>query len=146
MDTKWQPEMRSAISEVLETMFFESVDFESQNLVPPVWYGDTKIRFSDAHQDREITIRVTEPFARMIAANFLGSDEGEVSAEEVADVMRELANMIGGNYLARLADAKWKLGIPSFSLSHGRGDDGSTGLPLSYMGDCIGVIFLQSVP
>ena len=82
----------------------------------------------------------------MISANFLGLSEDEVGAEEMADVMRELANMVGGNYLARRAAEKWQLGIPSFSPDHDRRVDVSMGLPLSYMGECIGLILLRTVP
>ena len=88
MDTKWQPAMMSAISEVLETMFFESLDFEPQDSGEKSWHCESTVSFSNEGQSREITLRFTEPFARLIAANFLGSGEDAVSREEVADVMR----------------------------------------------------------
>jgi hypothetical protein len=145
METMWQPAMKSAISEVLETMFFESVNFGSQNPLVRNCCCDSNIRLSNATESREITFRVTEHFARLLAANFLASDEDEVTPEEIADVMRELANMVGGNYLARLKDEQWWLGIPTFSLVERKDEETTLGLPLSYMGECVGSIFMRPV-
>ena len=143
METTWQPAMKSAISEVLETMFFETVNFGSQNPTVRDWYCDSAIRLSNATESREITFRVTEPFARLMAANFLASEEDELTPEEIADVMREMANMVGGNYLARLKDEEWWLGIPTFSLVVSKDEEMTSGLPLLHMGECVGLIFLR---
>jgi hypothetical protein len=145
METTWRPAMMSAISEVLETMFFESVAFGSQNPTVGDWYCDSTIRLSNATESRGITFLVTEPFARLMAANFLASGEDEVTREEIADVMRELANMVGGNYLARLKDEQWWLGIPTFSLVEGKDAELTSGLPLSYMGEWVGSVFMRPV-
>ena len=144
MDTKWQPAMMSAISEVLETMFFESLDFEPQDSGEQSWHCESTVSFSNEGQSREITLRFTEPFARLIAANFLGAGEDVVSREEMADVMRELANMVGGNYLGRLPNENWRLAIPEFKVMHGPSGGESSGLSLMYMGELVGIVFLRS--
>ena len=144
MDTKWQPAMMSAISEVLETMFFESLDFEAQDPGEQSWHCESTVSFSNNGQSREISFRFTEPFAKLIAANFLGSGEDEVSRDELADVMRELANMVGGNYLGRLPNQDWRLGIPEFKVMRGPSGGESSGLSLMYMGELVGVVFLRS--
>ena len=48
----------------------------------------------------------------MLTAGFLGIDENQVKDEDLQDCMKELVNMIGGGYHARINDAAWKLGIP----------------------------------
>lgn len=144
MDTKWQPAMMSAISEVLETMFFESLDFETRDSGEQSWYCESTVSFASEGQSQEIFLRFTEPFAKLIAANFLGSGEDEVSREELADVMRELTNMVGGNYLGRLPNQDWRLGIPELKLMHGPSGGESSGLSLMYMGELVGVVFLRS--
>jgi CheY-specific phosphatase CheX len=136
--------MMSAISEVLETMFFESLDFEARDSGGQSWYCESTVGFSNEGQSREISFRFTEAFAKLIAANFLGSGEDVISREEVADVMRELANMVGGNYLGRLPNEDWRLGIPEFKVMHGPGGGESSGLSLMYMGELVGVVFLRS--
>ena len=43
-----------------------------------------------------ISLQVSEEFARMITANFLGIGEDQVKDDDIEDSMKELANMVGG--------------------------------------------------
>ena len=65
------------------------------------------------HEGRiAISLRVSEEFARMITANFLGIEENQVNDDDLEDSLKELANMVGGGYHAHINDAGWQLGIP----------------------------------
>ncbi len=59
-----------------------------------------------------ISLRVSEEFARMITANFLGIEEDQVDDDDLEDSLKELTNMIAGGYHAHINDVDWQLGIP----------------------------------
>lgn len=136
----YQAPMMRAISEVLETMFFLSIDFEDRSLNGlagpceariPVWLDG--LEFS-------IALRVADDFARMAAANFLGVDEDKVEDVEVMDVVREMANMVGGGFIQKAGDCDSRLGIPTFSRLQGESGENGEGVPFSFMGDFAGVV------
>ena len=54
----------------------------------------------------------SDSFAKLITANLLGMDEGEVTPDDIEDTMKELANMVVGNYQSRLGTGTWELGFP----------------------------------
>lgn len=63
-----------------------------------------------------VNIHVTDDFARLITAEMLGMETGEIdSEEEVFDVIGELCNMVGGDIKSRLCDSGFtcELSIPS---------------------------------
>lgn len=134
--------MKNAISEVLEMMFFVSVDFEDSDTEVQMDHFESKIVLFNESHSLSISFCMREPFAKMITANFLGGNEKEVTNEEVEDVMRELANMAGGNYLRR-TKGNWQLGIPSL----GRFEDAAGGAParlaLSCLGEYVGTVILH---
>jgi|GEM_PF-520153 len=144
MIAQWRQVMRSAISEVLETMFFVMVDFNAHEPAPRTYCCGSRICLAGDERNIEITFRTTEPFARMIAANFLAKEEEEVTREELEDVVKELANMVGGDYIGRLEGEKWQLGIPSFLALEGEETDTASGLLFSFMGDPAGMASIEA--
>jgi len=65
-----------------------------------------------------ISIHVSEPFARLIAAAMLGMEIEEVqSHEEVHDVIGEMSNMVGGALKSRFSDSglPCRLSIPTIT-------------------------------
>jgi hypothetical protein len=136
--------MVKAISEVLETMFFVSVDFAEWHPPSHACYCDSKVLIYDHKQIIDIRFRLAAEFAKMAAANFLGLDEEEVQDEDLADVMRELANMVGGDFLGRLGGGQLQLGIPSFEPFEGKMDTVPSKVELSFMGDFAGVVLWET--
>lgn len=136
--------MVKAISEVLETMFFVSVDFVDHQPPAHACYYDSKIFIHDHEEIMDIRFRLAMEFARMATANFLGLSETEVKDEDIADVMRELANMVGGDFLGRLGESRLQLGIPSFEPFEGDMSTMTSKLGLSFMGDFAGMVLWQT--
>lgn len=97
--------------EVLETMFFTGVADETgeENSLPLIsaelaFHGNPSGRFG---------VRMPVPTGRLIAANFLGLDESEVSDRQLEDVVCELSNMFCGSVLSRIeAGARFELTHP----------------------------------
>ncbi|MBW1991615.1 MAG: chemotaxis protein CheX [Deltaproteobacteria bacterium] len=93
--------LKAAIFEVLETMFFlfpeslEEVGEESTGEALRAWVPVTGSRSYHAG------LTVPMPLAQKMAANFLGCREEEVTSQEMEDIVREAANMVTGNFLSR---------------------------------------------
>jgi CheY-specific phosphatase CheX len=138
--------MKDAISEVLETMFFVYVDFGGD--LSSKQFGDCESLvslFNDAERV-DISLRTSEEFARMISANLLGVEEGEVSQDDLEDTMKEFANMVGGNFKARIdSQNHWELGIPRFMTLTGLECVCRSGLVFSCYGKPMGEVNWQSV-
>ncbi len=138
--------LKNAISEVFETMFFTSVDFDQMNgSQQHDYYRSTKISLYNGSESLNISFCLTESFSRMVSANFLGIGEEDVAEEEMEDVMRELTNMIGGNYMGRISLNAWQLGIPSLGRFDIDPDRPAYNLNLVFMGDRVGSVALQTV-
>jgi CheY-specific phosphatase CheX len=108
------PALRDSVNEVLEKMFFLDA-LEDQSAKENAGAADeiaAQVSFQ-GDPAGSLALRVTSPAARRIAADFLGSDEEEVSGRQTADVVCELANMICGSLLSRVESATaFHLGPP----------------------------------
>lgn len=112
MGFEWEQVLKDVISEVLETMFFAMVEFGECGAEDRSWDYESEIDLLN-HKGRIcISLRVGEEFAKMITANFLGIQEHQVAEDDLKDSLKELANMVGGGYQARITDGVWQLGIP----------------------------------
>lgn len=139
--------IRNAISEVLEAMFFVSVDFSEPTQIRASSFPCcSSIQLRCDTECVEIGIAVTEAFGKMIAANFLGIEETLVKSEELEDVLKELANMSGGNYLSRTDSGSWELGIPSSRKLSESSDTFLRGSPMDTMGEPAGLVFIEITP
>lgn len=140
---QWQQKMKDVISELLETMFFISVDFGSQH-AGTVYCLESQICLARDMRCVGIHLRLTESFARAAAANFLGIDEEGVEWHDIEDVAKEMTNMIGGSYMLQMEGDRWSLGIPSaIRLTDGADDQVADGLPILYLDEAVGLIFLS---
>jgi chemotaxis protein CheX len=59
-----------------------------------------------------VVVECPEPFSRLVAASMFGSEPGDVSDDELVDVVGELANMTGGNVKA-LLEGESSLSLPT---------------------------------
>ena len=109
---EWEQVLKHVISDVLETMFFSMVDFGECGPEDQCFDYGSEIHLLSHAGCTAISLRVSEEFARMITANFLGVEENQVNDDDMKDSLKELANMIGGGYHARVKGAGWRLGIP----------------------------------
>lgn len=147
MNPQWRQAMMTAISDVLETMFFTMVDFEDGVVDGgEPWFCEASIEASLDAGRVALFFRLSEDFARTATAGLLGSSEEQVSPEDVEDAMKELANMVGGNFLSRLDEKDVRLGIPAFRMASGR--EGAQGadcekLNLYCLGDHVGEALLE---
>jgi hypothetical protein len=119
MSLQSQTAMRGAISSVLETMFFTAASFEegvkrSPGQVMP-YCCESSIEIIGEEQSFKMFWLATDRFARMITANFLGVSEDQVQASEMGDTMKELANMVAGEFVVRNGQREWRLGLPCFT-------------------------------
>ena len=123
MNPQCQTAMKDAISKVLETMFFATALFEDadepkigENL--PYKY-ESRIDIRGDQEVMTLFCLSSDRFARMITADFLGVAEDELSLQEIADAMKELANMVAGELASRMTEAEWRLNIPAFEEMKG---------------------------
>ena len=107
-----EPMLKDVISEILETMFFAMVEFQDCGRGDRCFDYESEIELQNHEGRIAISLQLSEGFARMITAGFLGIEENQVKDEDLRDSVKELVNMIGGGYHARINDAAWKLGIP----------------------------------
>jgi CheY-specific phosphatase CheX len=145
MASEWEPVLKDVISEVLETMFFTTVEFEQCGQMDhPFEYISEIDLFS--HEGRTvISMLISEEFAATITADFLGIRLDQVKEDDVEDCIKELANMTGGGYHARINDADWQLGIPrAWKIAPGDRDPAkaAAGLGFSCLGQSAGSVFL----
>ena len=105
--------LSAATRGVLETMFFTGTEGERPGHAPVAGGAiEARLRF-DGERPGEFRVMVAPRAARSIAANFLGlDDEAGIAEAQIGDVACELANMICGSVLSRLA------GDLAFELSH----------------------------
>jgi CheY-specific phosphatase CheX len=114
--------LSAATRSVLETMFFTEVCGEHSEFGPARADGfHARLHFT-GQRAGEFRIAIAPGSARRIAANFLGSeDEAGIPECQVRDVICELANMICGSALSRLAaDVAFELSHPELSAASDR--------------------------
>ena len=116
--------LKTAISSVLEMMFFQPVQIGDSDCGLQDWLSkDEPILASTLAFDGPITGRcyLLLPVAviREMTANFLGIEKEDVSNHQQRDTLKEALNMIGGHMLS-LADeeGKCRLGIPDLVDEH----------------------------
>ncbi len=147
MITQWEPILKDVISDVLETMFFAMVDFDEGGEQKSFDYRSEICIVN--HQGRiAISLCVSGEFARMITANLLGIDEEQVGEDDLCDTLRELTNMVGGSYHARMKNHEWSLGIPrAWRIGKmAEAEPKTTGLRFSSYGEPIGAAILEFLP
>jgi CheY-specific phosphatase CheX len=90
----------SAASDVLESMYFTSVMGPSEvPLSGAGWIAGLEFQ---GELSGTFALRMSKESARLLAANFFGEEESDISETAVADMVGEMANMICGSVLSRM--------------------------------------------
>ena len=149
MALEWEQVLKDVISEVLETMFFVMVDFEEGGPVDRPFDYESEILVLNHKGRIAISLRVSEEFARMITANFLGIEEDQVDDDDLEDSLKELTNMIAGGYHAHINDVDWQLGLPrARKIGPGEMDtaQAAAGLGFAFFGESAGSALVNYLP
>jgi CheY-specific phosphatase CheX len=110
--------MKNSISDVLETMFFLSLDFSNNIDLLGLW--DTgknpiiaaKLSFSGPLSGYAVFC-IPKKSALSITADFMGKDEQEISDDQIDGTVKEIINMIIGNTFSLYdPEAVFDLGVP----------------------------------
>lgn len=149
MASEWEPILKDVISEVLETMFFAMVEFEGYGDEGDPMEYQSEVHLYSLNGRIVISLQVTSEFARMITADFMGIEQCQLKDDDIEDSLKELANMVGGGYHARVNDANWQLGIPVASrIDSGVREipESATRLDFGFLGQPVGSAFLVRLP
>jgi len=108
--------LAEAAHEVLETMFFVSVEGDANWAdAAGVDCRYISIEFHGPLEGR-MSLAASMDAAPPLAAGFSGRDESELTSEDINGVLCEMANMLCGNLLSRLEnDALFSLSAPRVS-------------------------------
>lgn len=114
-DNEWDEILVAAAEEVLETMFFTAVygpAAAGASLSGP--HRTARLGF-EGTPSGALTLSISEPAGRTLAANFLASEEdGPLPDAQLASVICELANMICGSLLSRVtSEDHFRLSTPA---------------------------------
>ncbi|MBL8217679.1 MAG: chemotaxis protein CheX [Bryobacterales bacterium] len=88
--------LRDITAEVLETMFYLFPEEEQAEDGPQSEAPITSAFRFEGEPSGLVVISISAAAARTAAANFLALDEEETGMEKVAEVVCEMANMVGG--------------------------------------------------
>ena len=105
--------MTAAIFDVVEQMFYvflEPVGDEYSD-----YAMEAAIQFTGDLKG-EMSIFVSDGLAKSMVHNLLGLETRQMTKEDIEDCVKEVANMICGNFLGRLDQTRvFDLSVPSFS-------------------------------
>jgi chemotaxis protein CheY-P-specific phosphatase CheC len=109
--------MKDAIFSVLETMFFQVVQFVEDTGIEAWFEGEQKLIGAALDFEGPFSgsffFFVSANKASKITADFLGIETAEVDEKQREDTVKEALNMIGGNMLSRSEEkGGFRLGIP----------------------------------
>jgi len=110
--------LREAIFDVLETMFFEPLQSVDRDIKLSEWFSQKEALFAakldfNGPNSGFFYIIVPESVATEITANFLGIDEDKTDNEQKIDTIKEALNMIGGRVFSFFdREGEYKLNIP----------------------------------
>jgi chemotaxis protein CheY-P-specific phosphatase CheC len=110
--------MRAAISNVMETMFFQPVQISDKDCTLQEWFSDkeallgAKLNFTGPSSG-SFYFLIPAKLVSVITANFLGLEKEGTNEEQRKDTIKEALNMIGGHMFS-LCDNEGdiSLGIP----------------------------------
>ncbi len=118
MTTAMMTAMMTSISEVMETMFFQPVEFEQDQLPGPAVLDTPEpvmtcqLKFSGDFSGFFILV-VPKDLLSTLAQNFMGETEKTLDPSLLEGTLTEMLNMIGGNALKKLeSNVPFELDIP----------------------------------
>ena len=110
--------LRVAISNVLETMFYQPVQFLDANCTLQEWFSDkpslfgATLSFSGPSTGLMYLLAPAQIVGEM-TANFLGLKEEEINGEQKRDTLKEALNMAGGHMLSlQDKEGHFRIGLP----------------------------------
>ena len=111
-----QASVLSSATDVLESMYFTSVMGTSEvPLSGAGWIAGLEFK---GDLSGSFTLRMSLDTARLLAANFFGEEESDVTETAVGDMVGEMANMICGSVLSRMErETHFKLTHPLAEVS-----------------------------
>jgi CheY-specific phosphatase CheX len=123
-DTTVRAALSSAVSDVLERMFF--LDTLGEATGPPEGADTVTVQVTfEGDPPGSFRMRLDRLAATSIAADFLGEDADSLTRAQIAEVTLELANMICGSVLSRIeSSASFRLGTPAIVMDALRGQNG----------------------
>lgn len=111
--------MMASISEVLETMFYMSLDFDDHKTIKNmdiIQNGITlacRLDFTGPLTGCFLLI-IPEKLLIEMSQNFMGIEEADIQQQQLEGTIKELINMIAGNTFSTLNDQiEFKLSIPA---------------------------------
>src|SRR3982751_1039862 len=117
------PLVEHAVIEALETMCFFGVVDRRAELMSGADFLSARMQFT-GNADGSFRLVITAAAAAGIAANFLGLDASELSADQVNAVVCELANMVCGAALSAWdSEGTFSLSTPAISPFDPAADD-----------------------
>ncbi len=126
--------LRAAIFDVFERMFYVFLEPFNDDCLD--YAMEASIKFSGA-LGGELRILFSEELASSMVHNLLGLEKDKLTEHNIADCMKEAANMICGNFLGKLDRTKvFDLSMPSFSRRSGKVVQGTDGCSLCFDSDC----------
>ncbi len=136
----WVELTKDAISEVMETMFFNVVEFvgDEDNLTDNLATSHIELESPDVRL--MLMVKFDVEFAKQVTADFLGLIPEEVEESDVEDCMKELANMLAGSVIAR-SGIKFVLKLPVYGEPEPPdGDYTCSETPLFVFGSRVGTL------
>lgn len=114
----WTTMMKTSISEVFETAFFETVEIQpAGEEISMDAFGDQVLTgavlpFSKG-LDGAVYVIAPDRWVSRMTADFLGIDPDHVTEDQKADTIKEATNMIAGHLFSQFdTQARIQLGIP----------------------------------
>ncbi len=145
---QWAELTKEAIFNTFEKMFYTIVEFQGDEgeadykVAPKV---SSYIKATDGSSTILLVLILDESFAFQMTADFIGTIVDEVTREEMEDCMREIANMVGGNWIA-LSNKAFQLDLPRCALPpedlQARMEDA---IPLYILGKKVGELSLVTM-
>jgi CheY-specific phosphatase CheX len=116
--------MKTSISDVLETMFFLSLDFSDELNLFELWDTEkdpiitSKLSFSGPLSGYAVFC-IPKKSALSITADFMGKDEDNISDDQINGTVKEIINMtIGNTFSLYDPDAVFNLRVPELIGFH----------------------------
>jgi CheY-specific phosphatase CheX len=94
--------LEQSVEDVLEKMFFIRSLGEGLDAAHPTSDAVTVLVDFDGAATGSLLLRVTRDAARSISADFLGTEDNELTGQQVGEVICELGNMICGSVVSRV--------------------------------------------
>ncbi len=109
----WVELTKDAISEVMETMFFNVVEFSGEEEQTINRFSVSYITLTSDNLELLLAVKFDPEFAKQLTADFLGLIPEEVTESDIEDCMKELANMLAGSVIAK-SEVKFALALPQY--------------------------------